>query len=70
MPSWRAGLALAAVAALAAGYAFDLDWLVAATTVAILLVAFYAAAGGLVHGQMEWFGREQQRRDRRARRRG
>ena len=43
----------------------DFGWATLALVVGVVLYAFMRAAGFLAEGQREWFGREQERRERR-----
>jgi len=65
---WRAGVAAVLAALLVVGF-FVSDWLVVAVVLVFLLVAVAYAIHVLGQGQREWFGREEERRAARERRR-
>jgi 1,4-dihydroxy-2-naphthoate octaprenyltransferase len=66
MSDWK--VAVAVLAALLVVGLFVSDWLVFAVVVVVVLVAITYAIGALGRGQREWFGREDERRERRERR--
>jgi hypothetical protein len=67
MVGWRTAVAVLLAAVLVVGL-FVSAWLVVAVALVVVALAIAYAVRALAAGQSEWFGREEQRRDERARR--
>ena len=67
MAGWRTAVAVLLAGLLVAGL-FVSDWLVVAVVLVVVALAIAYAVRALAAGQSQWFGREEKRRDERARR--